>query len=383
MTEYGPSTDYNKARVMNISPVETTRFFPKNARTRAALVILLVVVTVLGVAPAYAQDGIPASARLTGLRHVYQTWNNCGGANLTMAMSYYGWSNDQDVARAWLKPNVEDKNVSPGQMAAFVNQQSGLNARALWRYGGDIDLIKRAIAAGFPIIAESGFDVDNLGWMGHYETVVAYDDASQTLWVYDSYLGLGDGSGVTHSYAEFDSWWRHFNRAYILLFPLDQEQQVRDVLGPAVDPLVAAQSALDRAKQEATANQTDGWAWFDAGTSSVRLGRYHDAAIYYDEAFRQGLPYRLMWYEFGPYEAYFNIGRFNDMITLANNTEATTAYVEETNYWRGMAYAALGQYDAAINEFNKAIAFNPNFTDAQLSKEQLETGAFSAPAPVQ
>ena len=364
---------------MNTSPVLGSRF-----SLRTVTAVLILVIALGAVIPASAQDGgIPTSARLSGLRHVYQTWNNCGGENLTMAMSYYGWNNDQDVARAWLKPNVEDKNVSPWQMANYVNQQSGLNARALWRYGGDIELIKRALAAGFPIIAESGYDVEDLGWMGHYETVVAYDDAAQTLWVYDSYLGPGEGSGRVHGYAEFDSWWRHFNRAYILLFPPDQEQKVREVLGPAVDPLYAAQYALDRAKQEAAANPADGWAWFNAGTSSVKLGRYHDAAIYFDEAFRQGLPYRLMWYMFGPYEAYFNIGRFNDMIALADNTETTTEYVEETNYWRGMAYAALGQYDAAIDEFNTAIAFNPNFTEAQVSKQALETGTFTAPAPVQ
>jgi len=349
------------------------------------LILALVVVLAAGSAiPAWAQDPAnpPASARLNGMRHVYQTWNNCSGANLRMAMSYYGWSYDQDVARSWLKPDVEDKNVSPSEMVTFVNttQTSIPTMRALWRYGGALDLINRAIAAGFPIIIESGFDVDNLGWMGHYETIAAYDDASQMVWVYDSYLGLGDGSGVTHSYQELDQWWRHFNRAFIMLFSLDRETEARAVLGPYVDPAYAAQVALDNARQEAGANQTDAWAWFNAGTSATKLGQYHDAAIYFDEAFRQGLPWRLMWYEFGPYQAYFNIGRYNDMIALANNTEATTEYVEETFYWRGMAYAALGQRDQAINEFNKAIGFNPNFADAATAKASVENGTFSAPA---
>jgi hypothetical protein len=362
----------------------STSTFSRRMIGGALIVTLLTALLLAGLpSPARAQDGgTPASARLNGLRHMYQTWNNCGAANLTMALSYYGWGYDQEVAAGWLKPNVEDKNVSPWQMAAYVNQQTELpTIKALWRYGGDIDLIKRAVAAGFPIIIESGYDVDDLGWMGHYETVVAYDDASQTFWVYDSYLGLGDGYGRVHPYDELDSWWRNFNRAYVLIFPTDREADVRAVLGAAVDPLAAAQGALDRARQEATLNPADAWAWFNAGTSSTRLGRYHDAAIYFDEAFRLGLPYRLMWYEFGPYEAYFNIGRYDDILTLAANTESTTEYVEDTNYWRGMAYAALGRPNEAIVEFDKALAFNRNFTDAQTAKDQLAAGTFSAPAP--
>jgi tetratricopeptide (TPR) repeat protein len=246
-------------------------------------------------------------------------------------------------------------------MVNYVNEQQGTVAvGALWRFGGNMDLIRRAVSAGFPIVIESGYDVDDLGWMGHYETVAAYDDASQTVWVYDSYLGLGDaGTGVTHSYAELDSWWRHFNRAWLILFPLDQTDKLREVLGEFVEPDYAATEALNTAKTEATANPADGWAWFNAGTSSVKLGHYHDAAIYYDEAFRQGLPYRLMWYMYGPYEAYYHVGRYQDVLDLADNTESTTPYVEEIFYWRGLALAALGRFDEALIELIARRALTP------------------------
>ena len=85
---------------------------------------------------------------------------------------------------------------------------------------------------------------------------------------------------------------------------------------------------------------------------------------------------------FGPYEAYFNIGRYEDVLTLAANTKSTTEYVEDTNYWRGMAYAALGRYDEAMAEFDAALAFDRNFNEAQTAKDMLAAGTFSAPAPV-
>jgi len=343
----------------------------------AGLLIIIIAVTA---APSLAQGDPPASYRLDGLRHIYQTWNNCGAANLTMAMSYFGWGYDQELAAAWLKPNGEDKNVSPAQMVGYVNQQTEMpTIRALWRYGGTLDLLKEFLSAGFPVIIESGYDVEDKGWMGHYETVAAYDDPSQTVWVYDSYLGLGSGYGMEHSYAEFDQYWRHFNRAFIVLFPLEREEVVRSILGGYADPAYAAQQALDQALDEAALDQADKWAWFNAGTSAAKLGQYADAAIYYDDAFRHDLPYRMLWYQFGPYESYYNVGRYDTVLSMANNTEATTLYVEETNYWRGMVYAAQGKTQDAINEFNQALSFNRNFTDAQSAKTLVETGQFKAP----
>ncbi len=358
---------------------------PTLRRLRPVVLILTASVLLLGAlpAPVQAQDGtgIPASFRLNGLRHHYQTWNNCSGANLTMALSYFGWDFDQDLARAWLKPNVEDKNVSPGEMAMYVNEgQSNLpNVRAIWRYGGTLELVKALIANGFPVIAESGYNVDDLGWMGHYETVVAYNDDQQTLWVYDSYLGLGEGYGVAHSYAEFDSWWRHFNRAFVVLFDVSREAELRAILGSHADPIAAAQHAFNVAQEEAHTID-DGWAWYNMGTSLVRQGNFYDAATAFDEAFRRGMPYRTTWYRFGPFEAYYRVGRYDDVLTLVANTEATTVYVEELYYWRGMVYAARGQTDLAINEFNHALSFNRNYTEAQAQKTAVETGAFVAPS---
>lgn len=351
-------------------------------RLTLSATILLVITLLLSAipAPVHAQDGgTPASYRMNGMRHIFQTWNNCSGANLTMAMSYYGWGFDQDVARAYLKPNVEDKNVSPGEMARFVNEaQSDLpNVRALWRYGGNLELLKTLIANDFPVIAESGYDVDDLGWMGHYETVVAFDDPSQTLWVYDSYLGNGEGYGISHSYSEFDSWWRHFNRAYVVLFPLDRADELRAILGNYADPTYAAQQALDTARNEAV-TINDGWAWYNMGTSLTYLKQYYDAVTAFDEAFRLGMPYRTTWYRFGPFEANFYTGNYDAVINLVTNTEATTVYVEELSYWRGMVFAAQGQNELAINEFNNALAFNRNFTEALEAKTAVENGTFSA-----
>ena len=97
---------------------------------------------------------LPSTAYLNGMRHVQQTWNNCGPATITIALSYYGWVAEQEYAASFLKPDDEDKNVSPSEMVAFVNEQTGV--RALTRMGGNVDLVKTLLSSGFPVVISIG-----------------------------------------------------------------------------------------------------------------------------------------------------------------------------------------------------------------------------------
>jgi tetratricopeptide (TPR) repeat protein len=156
---------------------------------------------------------------------------------------------------------------------------------------------------------------------------------------------------------------------------------VMQILGDHADPMAAAAAALDDAHTAISARPSESWGYFNQGTSATALKEYDTAAASFDEAFRRGLPFRMLWYQFGPYEAYYYTGRFYDVIRLADTTETITAEVEETKYWRGLAYAALGSTDLALNEFNQALVFNPHFAAAQIAREQVQNGTFSAPAP--
>ncbi|MBN2302963.1 MAG: C39 family peptidase [Anaerolineae bacterium] len=366
---------------------------------RARTISLITLLALIGIAvlipaaipPAYAQGGdpptpapIPPAARLNGLRHEYQTWCNCGPVNLMMALSYYGWPGDQTVTAAWLKPTVEDKNVSPHEMTAYVHQQPDLaHLRALWRYGGDLTALKRLIAAGFPVIVESGFQPEGHEWMGHYITVVAYDDAVSTIWTYDSYNGYGIGYGEETDYAQFEAWWAHFNRVLIVVYPADREADVMRALGPLADPAAANARALELAQAGIAADPGDGWAWLGAGTSAAALGDTEAAARYVDTARRVGLPFRALWYQFAPYEAYYHAGRYHDVLALADETIAATGdCIEEMNLYRGLALAALGRPAEALAAFDHAIQFNPNAAAPREARALVESGAYVAPAPL-
>lgn len=192
---------------------------------------------------------LPTSARIYGLRGVFQTWNNCGPATITMGLSYFGWTEDQVYAASFLKPDEEDKNVTPSEMVQFVNEQTGV--RALTRMGGTLEFIRAFITNGFPVIVSIGYAPEGEDWLGHYRAIVGYDDTQRQFFAYDSYLGTGqNGEGIAVSYDALDTAWQQFNRRFIVLYEVQNEGRVAEILGERGDLVRAAELALETAQDE-------------------------------------------------------------------------------------------------------------------------------------
>jgi tetratricopeptide (TPR) repeat protein len=336
-------------------------------RIFSALTLLALFTLLIGGASAQQTVVIPSAYQLNGVAHIYQDWNNCGPAALTMTLTYFGFPADQYPAAQWLKPNSEDKNVSPWQIVAYVNEQLGSPVRALLRQGGTTTLLKTLIANNFPVLVEAGYDPpqDTQGWMGHYLPVTGYDDVQGIFITQDSF----NGANYPYEYAYFDEYWRHFNRLYIVLYDQSRETELMALLGSDADEAQNWVNALSVAVEEATMSPDDPFAWFNIGTNYVGMGMYDRAAAAYDQARNvgEGLPWRMLWYQFGMYEAYYHVGRYDDMIALARAKldDGGGQYVEETFYYGGLARAGLGETERAISNFNGTIAFNPNFTPAR------------------
>jgi len=333
--------------------------------------------------PTMTPTPIPGNVSLTGIRYEQQTFNNCGPANLAMALSYWGWQGDQRDTRAYLRPNhatVDDKNVSPFEMLDFVKTRTQLNA--LTRVGGDVDLLKRLIAAGFPVVIEKGHHPRDDWWMGHYLVLTAYDDESQRFIAQDSLLG----ADLPLPYAELEPWWRNFNYVYLVIYPMERESEVLEILGPQADPVYNYQYAAQKARDEIAnlSGRDQYFAWYNLGTNLVALGDYPGAAGAYDQAFliNAALPeknrlHRMLWYQDGPYQAYFFTGRYADVVELGNATLAWVGepVLEETFYWLALTREAQGDLEKAIYDLNKVVEINPNNTQASERLQNLVEGS--------
>jgi tetratricopeptide (TPR) repeat protein len=344
------------------------------------------------VEPTIPSTPLPKAVSLPGVVYVdqFNRWNYCGPANLAMALNFWGWKGNRDDIARVVKPGANepdksfidrgktDKNVMPYEMANFVIDETPYNV--LVRYGGDMELIKRLLAAGFPVLIEKGYyERDYSGkvaWMGHYSFVTGYDEEKGVFIYQDSYPPKDiSGENREIEFSDFNEGWRSFDYLFLTVYPPDKENELYNVLGDWGDPAWANQHALDIANEEVQSlNGIDGFfAWFNKGTSHVNLTQYADAAQAYDQAFdiyaslgKDDLqrPYRMLWYQTGPYKAYYYTGRYQDVINLADTTLETVADkgLEESIYWRGMAEQALGDTSKAIADFRRTVYLNPHFT---------------------
>lgn len=330
------------------------------------------------------------SLRLTGLSHYWQTWNNCGPATLAMHLSYFGIKIDQDKVGAALRPFKDDKNVSPEELASYAREQ-GL--QAMVRVNGNDNILRQLLAIGVPVLIETWYEPKPNDGMGHYRLIVGFDDAAEAWIAYDSYdsRDVVKGQpyqGIRLPYAETDALWAIFNRVYVVLYDTahDAAQDaahaaahaaaVEEIIGADEDDAAMWARSLAAAEAATLAKQSDPFAWFNLGSSLTALDRFAEAADAFDRARRLGLPWRMLWYQFAPFRAYYEVGRYDEVIALADATlRSAKDTIEELYYWKGMAQHAAGDPVSARASWQAALALNLNYADARAAYQAAPEGA--------
>lgn len=336
--------------------------------------------------PTITPTPLPGRVELTGIKYTNQhgMWNYCAPANLTMALSFWGYTGDRMDVGDELKPFRTDKNVMPYEMQNFVENNAGLNLKMVIRYAGDRQLIKNFLAAGFPVLIETsealqeGEFGSSGGWLGHYILLNGYDDAQSVFISQDSLRG----EDWPTPYEGFDDAWRAFNYVYMVIYPADQESTVMGILGDQADEIANYQYAALRA-----ANEVEGlsgidqfFAYYNRGTNLAALQDYGGAAAAFDVAYQiyptipeSQRPYRIIWYATGPYYAYYFTQRYWDVINLSTTTLDAMAepMLEESYYWRARAEFALGDTAGAQRDIRLALKYHEGFEPALQLREEM------------
>ncbi|PKO06394.1 MAG: hypothetical protein CVU41_06640 [Chloroflexi bacterium HGW-Chloroflexi-3] len=346
----------------NRTPIPVMPSTTITATRPAVTEIPVVVQTAL---PTPTSTPIPERVLLSSPGYEKQDINNCGPATLAMYLRYYGWQGDQFIISDLIKPIPQDRNVNVEELDHYVRNYAGW-LQTIYRVGGDIELLKELIAAGFPVMIEEAFKFDESywpnddKWAGHYFLVTGYDDQLDAFLGQDSYYGADRWV----DYDLLENQWQSFNYVYTIIYLPDQEETIKSILGEHWDRDANRQYALEKSRQETINTPENVYAWFNLGTNLVYFSEYREATLAFDRAREIGWPQRMLRYQFSPFMAYFHSLRNEDLMVLVDYALDRTPNSEEALLWKGWGKYRAGSKEEAIALFLQALEAHPGYEDA-------------------
>ncbi|OGO36199.1 MAG: hypothetical protein A2Z03_10540, partial [Chloroflexi bacterium RBG_16_56_8] len=298
-------------------------------------------------------EPLPAQVSLRSPEYEVQGINNCGPATLAMALRMYGSDKDQYDIAGIIKPIPQDRNVNPDELRYYVLNETGW-LRAEFRVGGNLNLLKRLLAANYAVIIEATTALDPADangpnddlWSAHYLLITGYDDMAGVVTAQDPLRGPDKKIRYEQLLAD----WKPFNYLYMLIYLPEDQEELQSILGDNWGPDQNRRNALSIAEIATVDDPNDAFAWFNLGSNLVYFDSYEEAAQAYDTARSIGLPQRMTRYQFGPFFAYFNTDRIDDLLALTEYTYRSipNRYAEEALLWHGWGLYRKGDVAGAI-----------------------------------
>lgn len=318
--------------------------------------------------PSPTPMALPNSKTLTNDYHVFQTFNNCGPASLSMALSYFGINISQQSLGQDLRPyqnpqgDNDDKSVTLEELASKA-EEFGLIA--YHRPNGNPEIVKQFINLGVPIITRTWTKPNED--IGHFRVIKGYNDI-QSYFVQDDSL---QGKSLQYSYDDFDVLWKKFNYEYLALISPDQQNQAEQILGDNLDEKYAWRQAINLSQKQLSQNPNDIYARFNLSVAYYQIGNFQASVSEFEKVENQ-LPFRTLWYQIEPIQAYFELGQYERVFEITNKVLSNfNRAFSEVYIIRGNMYKLQGQTDLAKSEYEKAVLYNRNLEAAKQALNSL------------
>ncbi|MFN8470791.1 MAG: C39 family peptidase [Anaerolineae bacterium] len=302
--------------------------------------------------------------------HFWQSRNNCGPTSVAMAASVFGVTVDPEDARRVLRPEPESIGMDPIRVPGYV-QSLGLAARP--RVNGDLDTLRRLIAADVPVIVLQWLTLSQS--VDHYRLVVGYDTQAHVLLINDSTYG----AYLRVPEDEFLALWTPGGRQYIPVYRAQQSDRVAEIVGADWEDTSMYRRAFDAALKDLQQAPNDPWAWLRLGTYAYFLDNPRTAITCWRTAWDLGLPeadvvipgrLALAELDLSEYTSALAYGQMG----LTRSPSAAGLY-----YVIGRAYAGMGAASQAGDSFRRALQLEPSFSPAKSGLEMLSNKGAAQP----
>ena len=308
------------------------------------------------------------SALVENSYHVYQTFNNCGPATLSMILNMFGVKASQKELGDQIRPyqiasgDNDDKTIFTYE---FVEWAKHYDLEAVDRRNGDIELLKRFTANGIPVVVKTwlhpGEDI------GHFRIVRGFDEGSKVIIQDDSY----EGPNKKILYYDFLSMWQPFNYDYMIVYKPEQENLIMSILGEESDEQTAWSNALARAEKEMSVDPENIYPGFNIASAAYHLGDYQRSIEEFEKV-ENRLPKRMLWYQIEPILAYQKLGKYDRVFEISSRIiNGGNRAFSELYMIMGEIYLEQNDSTKAKEQFELALLYNKNFEAAKKALNSL------------
>jgi tetratricopeptide (TPR) repeat protein len=315
-----------------------------------------------------ALKNAPLQKTLPTNYQIFQSFNNCGPASLSMALWYYGINESQEQLGASLRPYQnttgidDDKSVSMQEIAQKAEEYDLI---AYHRPNGSIAMVKQFINYDIPILTRTWLSENED--IGHYRVLRGYDDLSKQIIQDDSY----QGHDLTFGYDEFNSLWDKFSYEYVVLVPKEKKAIAEAIIGEDIDANIAWNKAAKHNEELLKENPSDIYQQFNLSVALYNVGQYQKSVESF-EKIENDLPLRTLWYQTEPILAYYKLGKDEKVLSLTDAILGSeNPAFSELYILRGKIYHKQGKIDEARDAFDKAIFFNQNLKEAKEARQSV------------
>lgn len=299
--------------------------------------------------------------------HIFQSFNNCGPASLSMALSFYGINESQEVIGQALRPyqvpggDNDDKSVTLEELAEYSKKHGFIPYH---RPMGNPEIVSQFIANDIPVIARTWLAVNED--IGHYRVIKGYDLEAETFLQDDSL----QNKNLTYSFDEFNAIWKKFNYEFLVLVPPEKNDLARQILGNHSEKEIAWESAVENSISDLESDASDVDARFNLSVAYHNIGEYEKSVEEF-EKIENALSFRTLWYQIEPIQSYFELENYERVFEITNQilNNQNRAF-SELYVIRGKIYLERGETELARQEFQNAVFYNVNNQEA---KELLES----------
>jgi tetratricopeptide (TPR) repeat protein len=305
---------------------------------------------------------LPSQKILPNNYHVFQSFNNCGPAALSMTLSYYGITKSQQELGNDLRPyqnpqgDNDDKSVTLEELA-LKSEEFGFVP--FHRPNGNFELLAQFINNDMPVITRTWLKPNED--IGHYRVVKGFNNTNRTFLQDDSL----QGSNLVYTVDEFDAVWKQFGYEYLVLVPKEKVDLANKILGDNADPKVAWKESLEYWQKQVAQNPGDTHSRFNLSVAYYMNGMYSESVKEF-EAVSNKISFRTLWYQIEPILAYVELKQYDKVFQITDEiiNNHNRAY-SELYIIRGEIYKEQGATDKARAEFEKAVLYNSSMKKAK------------------